>query len=338
MCKKVSTLSYASLVTVVAAPFFTGCSPKVYTRIETIFPSRPAGSPVLVYEIEETPPARTEVLGDIQIGDTGFSTGCQYDQVLRTAKDETNKIGGNGLHLTWHKRPSVFGSSCHQITADMLRLSDSVYRSAYPDYDTEQARQTVLYTASSGSAPTDTRTVESSDRQNSTLILNAGYAFITSKFDILEGYSGDPTSGLDINAAYQWTGRSGFGFGLRYSGYFTSISGADEKLSIGLHYAAPEFVVREEYGRRWVLHGSFGVGYACYRESLDRISVSFSGYGFHAEAGAEYKLSKSVGIGIALGAYNARIKEADKLMKKYTENAKAAITRISFNGGLRVHF
>ena len=46
---------------------------------------------------------------------------------MQRAKDETNKIGGNGLHLFWHKEPSALGSSCHRIAAHMLLLPDSVY-------------------------------------------------------------------------------------------------------------------------------------------------------------------------------------------------------------------
>ena len=61
-----------------------------------------------------------------------MSTKCNYDQVVWLAKQETAKAGGNALALTDHRKPSLLGSSCHQIAGSMLLVSDTVAFRAAP--------------------------------------------------------------------------------------------------------------------------------------------------------------------------------------------------------------
>ncbi|MDP0624485.1 hypothetical protein NLB62_03340, partial [Porphyromonas gingivalis] len=62
---------------------------------------------------------------------------------MQIAREETRKSGANILYVINHQRPSIFGSSMHQIGGLML-LSDSVVRNegeGYPDsplYDSGQ--------------------------------------------------------------------------------------------------------------------------------------------------------------------------------------------------------
>ena len=116
----------ASLQALAAGALFltTGCSPSVYTSIQKSYPARIEGSTVLVYDMADSLPEPAEVLGSVTVKDSGFSVNCNYAKVMQRAKDETNKIGGNGLHLFWHKEPSALGSSCHRIAAHMLLLPD----------------------------------------------------------------------------------------------------------------------------------------------------------------------------------------------------------------------
>ena len=241
----------ASLQALAAGALFltTGCSPSVYTSIQKSYPARIEGSTVLVYDMADSLPEPAEVLGSVTVKDSGFSVNCNYAKVMQRAKDETNKIGGNGLHLFWHKEPSVLGSSCHRIAAHMLLLPDSVYTASYFDNVAAQNARLAAY----GLIPADGTVAPGRETpkaaNNNTLTFNAGYAFITSDFYLPAGVSGNPKQGLDINAAYQWTSRIGIGFGLRYSGYFTSVMSEGAKLKVRLHYFAPEFVLRQEAGR-----------------------------------------------------------------------------------------
>lgn len=109
---------------------------------------------------------------------------------------------------------------------------------------------------------------------------------IFSKFYVPNGFTGAPKQGWDLNAAYQWIPR-GCGVGVHYSGYFTSITGDAKKLNIGLHYARPEFVMRQQAGRRWIFRESIGLGYARRSERVESLSTGINGYGAHVEVAAE---------------------------------------------------
>ncbi|WP_295940521.1 porin family protein [uncultured Alistipes sp.] len=317
-----------------------GCSPQIATNIQKSYPARIEGSTVLVYDITDTLPASAELLGDIRIKDTGFSTECNYDQVMNLAKERTNRIGGNGLHLTSHKKPTAFGSSCHQIEANMLLIPDSVYTASY--FDNIASQSDNQYAGSYTVKTPKSETVSSGTvykTPHNTLIVNAGYAFITSKMEAVAGSANDLKQGLDINAAYQWTAKSGLGVGLRYSGYFASTDvGYGTKLKLGLHYIAPEFVISQRVGRRWIFRESVGIGYARYTESVSSLSAGINGFGFHVDLGFEYRLSQVVGIGASIGAYSMRFNSADDIMQQYNRDEKAGISRISLNGGLRFYF
>jgi hypothetical protein len=69
-------------------------------------------------------PPNAEKLGTVKIEDPGFSTNCNYATVIDMAKIEARKVGGNAIKITQHTRPDFF-SSCHRITADVLRI-DSI--------------------------------------------------------------------------------------------------------------------------------------------------------------------------------------------------------------------
>lgn len=316
-----------------------GCSPQVYTRIQKSYPARPADSPVLVYEYTDSLPPAAEVLGNVEVRDNGLSTNCAYAVVLQLAKNETNKAGGNGFILTWHKEPTVFGSSCHQIAGNILLVPDSTYAVSGSDNLAQQYLRTNLMSIPANTALT-TAGETADKRKPCVLLLNGGYGFIVSKYYLPEGGSGNPKQGLDINGAFQWVGRSGLGVGLRYSGYFSSIQLDGAKVKIGLHYIGPEFVLRQELGRRkkWAFQESVGLGYAHYKESLGTISGGFGGFGYHVELGAEYKLTPSVGLGASVGAYAARFKSADNLNKAMGYEENAGINRLTVNGGVRFYF
>lgn len=331
--------SLLRLLAVVLLLQSVGCAPKIFTSIQKSYPARPDDADVLVYYLSDTLPDRAEVLGKVEVRDNGMSTKCSYPEVLQRAKAEANKVGGNGLILTWHKEPSTFGSSCHQIAGDILLMPDSIYENSY-------RRNTALQTYRSNYFSIPANTVVTSrpktdfGRKPCVLMLNAGYGFITSKFYVPEGATGSPKEGFELNGAFQWTSRSGIGFGLRYAGYFSSYGyeGIDSK--IRSHYAGPEFVYRLEMDRRekWIFQMSAGIGYARQSEKIENTSISFGGFGYHTNLGFEYKIAPSVGLGLGLGCYSARFSTMDYLNEELAPDEKAGITRIAVNGGLRFYF
>ncbi|GHV59489.1 hypothetical protein FACS1894182_13650 [Bacteroidia bacterium] len=103
---------------------FIACSPKISTIVNKNYAALDYLEDVYVFGVEEPAPANAESLGVVKIGDSGFSANCDWDVVIDKAKLEARKIGGNALKITKHTPPSIFGSSCHQITADILRVEN----------------------------------------------------------------------------------------------------------------------------------------------------------------------------------------------------------------------
>lgn len=105
-----------------------GCGPSVRTVLAdpkeqpyVLDPSRP----IEVLGVAEPTPEGAVTVGTVKIGDTGFSTSCGWERVLSEARNEARKAGGDLLKLTSHVPPN-FGSSCHRITALILRADPAV--------------------------------------------------------------------------------------------------------------------------------------------------------------------------------------------------------------------
>ncbi|MDR1172677.1 MAG: DUF2846 domain-containing protein [Bacteroidales bacterium] len=98
------------------------CSPKISTSINRSYAVLDYREDVMVFGVEEVEPDDAERLGTVKVGDTGFSTDCGLDVVIDKAKMEARKIGGNAIKITKHIPPSMWGSSCHRITANILKV------------------------------------------------------------------------------------------------------------------------------------------------------------------------------------------------------------------------
>lgn len=112
------------LFVIVGFIFFSSCSPKISTSLSKSYPPLDYKQEVLVIGLDEAVPENSEVLGQVKIGDTGFSTNCDYDIVIDKAKLEARKAGGNAIKIIEHTPPSAMGSSCHRITAKILKIDN----------------------------------------------------------------------------------------------------------------------------------------------------------------------------------------------------------------------
>lgn len=110
----------------VVALGFCSCSPKVYKHI--IKEMHPVGNDaeVTVYNIGDVVPENAEVIGNVSVLDGGFTTHCDWETVLETAKQEVRAAGGNGMEIVQHSYPGQNGSNCHQIAAYMLNINDDI--------------------------------------------------------------------------------------------------------------------------------------------------------------------------------------------------------------------
>ena len=313
-----------NLLSVFTLFVLTSCAPKVITDIVKVYPVTTPPENVLLYEVNDTVPNTAEVIGKVSVVDNGASTKSNYDQVMALANKETSKIGGNALALNDNKEPSIWGSSCHQIAGMMLNISDTVIDSYQPNSFIEAKE--IRTGKERRMRPT-----------TNTIYANIGYAGIISKYYLPSGASGNPKSGLDWQIGYEWVSKSGFGFGVMYSGYRSSYDISSNTINVGLTYIAPQFVLKQKVSEKWQFRESVGLGYFGYRESLKGESASLSGLGYNFSLGVEYLLSSHVGIGANLGYLGGSLPEQDASYNK-PKDERTGIFRLTFDAGIRFYF
>lgn len=113
----------ATFLVLISALVFGSCAPTITTSLSKKYPPIDNTQEVKVIEMNQPVPENSEVLGSVRIDDTGFSTNCGWDVVVDLAKIEARKAGGDAIHITHHIPPSIFGSSCDRISANILKLS-----------------------------------------------------------------------------------------------------------------------------------------------------------------------------------------------------------------------
>ncbi len=100
------------------------CSPKISTSISQGYKSFNENEKFIVYQKDQNLPKNYKIIGKTKIGDSGFTTNCSYDVLLNLAIIEAKKNGANSLQIISHTLPSVSGSSCHKIVANLLRIEN----------------------------------------------------------------------------------------------------------------------------------------------------------------------------------------------------------------------
>lgn len=105
---------------------FLGCSTSISTKLtNSSYQNLESNIQVLVIEKNDTLPDESEFIGDIKVGDTGFTVNCGYDKVLEDVTNAAKKSGANIVQIVEVKQPTTFGSSCYRITAKMYRNLNS---------------------------------------------------------------------------------------------------------------------------------------------------------------------------------------------------------------------
>ncbi len=112
------------LLIISALILLSSCSPKISTIINRSYAPLDYKDEVILIGLSESEPNNSEVLGQVKISDSGFSTNCGYDIVIDKAKLEARKAGGNAIKIIEHNQPSAMGSSCHRITAKILKIEN----------------------------------------------------------------------------------------------------------------------------------------------------------------------------------------------------------------------
>lgn len=111
-------------VFLLGASFCVFAKHKVKTQIKKSYEVLDYRQEVVFFSLTENLPDSSETLGLVKLGDTGFSIKCGLDEAIRVAKLEARKVGGNAIKILEHKPPTVMGSTCDRIIAQIAVIKN----------------------------------------------------------------------------------------------------------------------------------------------------------------------------------------------------------------------
>ena len=292
----------------------SSCSmaPKVIAEVKEVLPVRQVDS-VMVYNVNEHMPEAARAIGTVKVTDGGMTPThtCLYSNMLALAVRKTADCGGNALHIDQHKEPGFWTSTCHRIWCTMYIVPDSLV-----DGTTMTALQRLEEKNDMELAQMAKKQISIRERMMDNppdiLKLSAGPAWITSEIQTPQA-TYKSKGGFALQAEYQHLWRIGLGVGLSYKYFSTSF---DEGFDLRMHYVGPNIVYSLKLGSKWRTEVSLGIGYSSYMEKVKNGGVGLygnpvsteSGLGVTAHIGAEYMVSKKIGIGMQFGAFSMRLK------------------------------
>lgn len=127
-----------------------------------------------------------------------------------------------------------------------------------------------------------------------------GYGRIMSKLHMAEGVKGNPRNGLFWQFCYDWTSKFGIGAGMMYNGFRSTYEHNGYREKSEIFYLAPQIVLKT-YVRRWIIDGKMGLGLFTYNYPTHYTVSSGASFGYNLHFGAEYVLSRIIGISASIG-------------------------------------
>ncbi len=109
------------ILVLLIALILQSCSPRIRIHLATeTFQPLDADTEILIIKQDEKIPNNSKFIGELKIGDSGFSTDCGYSKVISDAKETAKKSGANLIYLIEVKKPN-FGSTCYRIKAKLYQ-------------------------------------------------------------------------------------------------------------------------------------------------------------------------------------------------------------------------
>jgi hypothetical protein len=178
---------------------------------------------VIVYSEGATLPGDIQIIGKTEIGDSGFTTNCGLDVVIEKAKNEARKIGANAIVITQHVLPSVWGSSCHRIKADLVKTGVQTN-------GTQNSVQTETLTKNNAVVSYESKNVKSPSNYNKFLVsFNYGLGYRTAGVEkgtpaIEKDFQNELRSGNSFQIKTGYKPNQNAYYGLIYSKFSSSTS------------------------------------------------------------------------------------------------------------------
>ena len=160
-----------------------------------------------------------------------------------------------------------------------------------------------------------------------------GYGRIMSQLHMAEGVKGNPRNGLFWQFGYDWTSKLGIGAGMMYNGFRSTYEHNGYREKSEIFYLAPQIVLKT-YVRRWIIDWKMGLGLFTYNYPTHETESSDDGFGYNLHFGAEYVLSRIIGISASIGLTKGNIRIYDEM--GYI-NMITAISALNICVGVRAH-
>lgn len=111
-------------IVLMSVALLSGCAAKKMTNI--LVYRAPYNGEVTIKGLGEALPDGAVLLGSVSVGESGFTRqkNCTYQAVIYDAQRLAAGMGGNMIMITEHKEPSVWGSSCHQVKANVYSVPE----------------------------------------------------------------------------------------------------------------------------------------------------------------------------------------------------------------------
>ncbi len=315
----------------------TSCSPRIGQMVMKSYPALSSEEPVIVYTNDKFLPKDAETIGKIKVSDSGFTVQCDSITVIELVKDESRKMGGNAVFVTEHIKPSFWGSSCHQMAANSLRVNESSF----------------IMGDDSISHFTNEKNIKPERKLSKfAFYIGGGYGWRTAKMnpdfnDFQRSYYKKLASGPVWDASFSYYFNDIYGLGLIYSAYSASNSEyAVENNSYGggkegyldtkdlISYVGPVFSMRVSSDPEWLFYLSISIGYIEYNSKITFPSLNLKAFGssvgFQTNLGAEYKLSNDWGICMNLSSLSGIL---DKM--NYEKNGVKSSKTLEKSEGLQ---
>lgn len=327
MMNKVNLFSICTLLLVLAS-----CTPpRVITRIDKTYPALSENTLVEVIYNPDYIPEENNYLGEVTFADSGTTPSNQCDSIsaVERLKFEARKAGGNLVVVVEYVRPSIFGSSCHQMRGNIFRINEE---------DLDEIASSDNQEIYAFSPP---------ERKMPRVEINGafGYGWRTAELHPdLSGISREVTenlmSGLNWDASIKYFINDSWGLGLVYSSYNASSSinayniqnnrsgYLDSKDNIT--FIGPIWTVRAPLGDKWKANVDIGLGYIRYNAKSDFLEnyteIYGASVGFTSAIGLEYKLNNYLGI-------TANLSTVSGVLSSVTlnENGRKHVERLDTN-------
>lgn len=110
------------IITLLVVVTLTGCATR--KNVSVLHSFEPTDEGVVVMAGGQVVPRDAIFLGNVQIGDTGFTItrNCTYKLVIEEAAEIAQRIGGNLIYIVEHRFPDS-ESTCHRINANIYKVT-----------------------------------------------------------------------------------------------------------------------------------------------------------------------------------------------------------------------